>query len=158
MMSKPIIVLLILIFLALVANLAFVVVTDKSFIDGKSVQYGLFGVLILANGCVAGAGFYFVTKTHQKHEKSSLVWARRAYASTILVNALLAMAPWVFIKIGTYEVTRSEALQDVSIVLLLLGVPTALFAMAFYRDFRRVSGSRSTPRSTGASDYQDRER
>ncbi len=143
-MNKPIIVLLILIFLALVANLAFVFVTDKSFVDDRIALYGLFGVLIVANFCVGGAGFYFVAKTHQKHEKSSLIWARRACASTLIVNAILAVAPWLFIKIGNQEVTRSEALQDVSIVLLLLGVPTALFAMAFYRDYRRISGARST--------------
>jgi hypothetical protein len=141
-MNKPVIVLLILIFLALVANLVFVAVTNKSFIDDKMVPWGLFGILIVANSCVAGAGFYFVNKAHQKYEKSSLLWARRAFLVTFGVNALLAVAPRFFMPTGDVTITREEALLDVSIVLLLVGVPTALFAMAFYRDYRRVLGAR----------------
>ena len=147
MLNKPVIVLLILIFLALVANLVFVAVTNKSIVDDKMVPWVLFGILIVANSCVAGAGFYFVNKAHQKFEKSSLLWARRAFFVTLGVNTLLALAPKFFMTVGEVNITREEALLDVSIVLLLVGVPTSLFAMAFYRDYRRVLGAR--PKGSG---------
>lgn len=142
-MNKAVIGLLILIFLALVANLVYVAVEDRSFVDSRMVPYGLFGILVLADVLVSVAGFLFVNKAHGQHEKSSFVWARRAYIATFVVILLLSMAPWVFIEVGKDVGSRADALLNMSIILLLIGVPIALFTMAYYLDFRRVSGSRS---------------
>jgi len=142
-MNKVVVGLLILIFLALVANLVFVAVEGRSFVDARMLPYGLFGILVLADVLVSAAGFLFVTKAHGQYEKSSFVWARRAYVATFIVILLLAMAPWVFIDVGKDVNSRTDALVDMSMILLLFGVPMALFTMAFYLDFRRVSGARS---------------
>lgn len=141
-MSKWVIGLLILIFLALVANLVFVATNNRSFVDTAMLQYGLFGLLVLGDALLAVAGFLFVLKANQHHEKSAFIWARRGYLATFIVVALLAMAPWVFIEVGAGH-DRAAALIDMSIILLLFGVPSALFTMAYYREFRRVTGGGS---------------
>jgi hypothetical protein len=139
--NKTVIALLILIFLALVANLVYVAVADRSFVDTRMLPYGLFGLLVLANVLVTVAGFLFVTKAYQKHDKSTFTWAQRGYFVTFIVIALLTIAPWFFFDVGKGKgtETRAEALVDAALILLLLGVPTALFTMAFYTEFRRIS-------------------
>jgi glucose dehydrogenase len=143
-MNKPLLALLVLIFLALIANLVIVAVTSQSPVTEDILQIVLFWALAGANLAMSGAGIYFVTRAHSKHEKSALLWARRAFAATLLVNVLLSIAPWVFIEVGKDVDTRLDAMFNTSIMLLLFGVPVALFTMAFYRDFRRIVGNRPT--------------
>jgi hypothetical protein len=45
--------------------------------------------------------------------------------------------------VGKGTNSRVDALIDMSGMLLLIGVPVALFTMAYYLDFRRISGTRS---------------
>ncbi len=144
-MSKWVIGLLILIFLALVANLVFVALQNRSFVDIAMVPYGLFGILVLADALVSVAGFLFVMKANHHHEKSAFLWARRAYFATFVVIVLLAMAPWLFFEVGggKENASRADALINASIMLLIFGVPVGLFTMAFYREFRRIAGGGS---------------
>lgn len=143
MKSPIVILLLVLIFLALVANLAMLAVTGESPIDEEMVKVIAFWGLVAANLTLAGAGVYFVSKAFGKTEKSSLVWARRGYAVNIVVTAVFALAPWFFYDyVKTKDFTRSDSMFEIALVLLLFGIPHAIFTLSSYKEYLRSAGSR----------------
>lgn len=133
---------LVLIFLALVANVVIVAVRGESLVTLPILKAAVFGALGLANLFLAGAGIYFTTRAHQKHEKSSIEWGRRGFIVNALVTVLLLLAPWFFFP---SEVSRVQAMFDVSCVLLLFGASSGTFTFSFYREYLRNVGDRGAP-------------
>ena len=137
-------VMLVLVFLALVANLVFVAARGESPVGVNAVYVIVFAGLVLANLTLAGAGVYFVVRAHQKREKGSLGWARRAFVGCGVGTVLLALAPWFFYPdVKDTEGTR-KAMFDVGVFLFALGLSTAFFTYAAYRDYLRVASSRGS--------------
>lgn len=134
-------ILLVLVFLALVANVVVVAQTGKSPITESIVKGLAFWALAVANFCMAGAGMYFTTRAHQKHEKSSIEWGRRGFVVNFVVTLVLTLAPWFFYE-TTKEFTRVDAMFDVSLILLLFGISGGTFLYAFYREYLRNVGNR----------------
>ena len=135
-------ILLILVFLALVANLVVVVITNTSPVGEMAVRYIVFGSLVIANLIFAFAGITFVTKSHQMRERTSLVWARRGFIVYGLSTIILGLAPWLFYIYDSVPI--EDRLFDVSLLLLLFGFTNGIFTLAFYREYLRGTGSRSS--------------
>lgn len=134
-------ILLVLIFLALVANVVVVAQTGQSPISESIVKGLAFWALAVANFCIAGAGMYFTTRAHQKHEKSSMEWGRRGFLVNAVVSLVLTLAPWFFYE-TTKEFTRVDAMFDVSLILLLFGLSSGTFLFSYYREYVRNVGGR----------------
>jgi hypothetical protein len=91
---------------------------------------------------MAGAGIYFTTRTHEKHEKSSIAWGRRAFVVNAAVTLVLVLAPWFFYTV-TPRFHRAEAMQEISLILLLFGASNGTFLFSFYREYLRNAGGRA---------------
>ncbi len=137
-----VVVLLVLIFLALVANLAVSAILGRSPITEDMVKAIAFWALVVADFALSGAGIYFTTRSYQKFEKSSVEWGRRGFLAHAVVTAVFALAPWMFFKVPE-EITRADAMFNMSLVLLLFGLANGTFLFSFYRDYIRTTGSRS---------------
>lgn len=133
-------ILLLLVFLALVANLAVSAVTGESVIGQDHVKLIAFAALLVANLSIAGAGIYFTSRSYQERERSSVRWGRRSFVLNVLITALLGLAPWLFFEV-TEEFSRYEAMFNVSLILLLFGLSNGAFAYSFYREYVRSQRS-----------------
>ncbi len=142
MKGRIIIVLLVLIFLALVGNLAYSAVQGESPVTETMAKIGAFWALVLANLSLAGTGIYFTTKSHQKFEKSAIEWGRRGFISIVMITLVFSIAPWIFFRVPE-EIAREDAMFNVTLVLLLFGITNAMFLGSFYREYLRATGSRS---------------
>ncbi len=130
-------IMLVLVFLALVANLVVSAVTGQSAVTLSLARVLVFGALAVANAVFAGAGVYYTTKARAKHEKSSLLWARRGFVWMIVFTAVLTISPWFFYR---YDLSLDDRLFDISLLLLLTGVTAGIFTFAFYREYARAAG------------------
>ncbi|MHC4469985.1 MAG: hypothetical protein ACYTDY_08590 [Planctomycetota bacterium] len=134
---------LVLIFVALVANIvvAGLSETGEGVLGPEIVKYLAFGVLVIANLCIAGAGIYFTTRTRQKSEKTSALWGRRGFGVNIGITLGLAIAPF-FSAVSEDAEGPQDPILSGSLLLLLFGVSNIVFLYAFYRDYLRTTGSR----------------
>jgi len=135
-------VMMLLIFLALVANLVVSAISGDTLIGEETTKMIAFFSLVAANVFIAGAGIYFTTKANQKHERESLKWSRRAFGVNMIATLVFGIAPYVFYEV-TEGFSRGEAMLDVALILLLFGVSNATFGFAAYRDYVRSVSSRS---------------
>lgn len=142
MKSTIVVVLMVLIFLALVANLALVAIGGESAVGEQEVRQISFWGLVAANLALAGGGAYFVFRAYKKTEKTTYVWALRGYIANIIVTIVFALAPWFFYDFAVEGFTRAEAMFEIALVLLLFGVPHAVFTYSWYREYLRAVGSR----------------
>jgi hypothetical protein len=131
-------IMLVLVFLALVANVVVTAVMGQSFITRQMLFRLLFGGLIVANLCISGAAIYFTSKALAKNERSSLKWSRRGFVANVGIALLFGAGPWVFPFHP--DALLFEAMRDYAFFLLLLGVSNGVFAIAAYRDFVRAVG------------------
>ncbi len=129
----------VLVFLALVGNLmalSGMAGDDPGDAEGLLV-YTVFVVLVAGNLLAGVAGIVFTTKAHEKHEKSSLLWLRRAFVVSVVETALMAGGPWLFV-LGKSD--TSFRILVFSLVLLPFGILTGVFAIAAWREYVRVVG------------------
>jgi hypothetical protein len=132
-------VLLVLIFLALVANLVVTAVRGESFLTPETVKVASYWALFIANLCIAGAGVYFTTQSYSKHEKSTVAWGRRGFVVNFVLALVFSLAPWYFYRVPD-EISRADAMLEVTQILLLFGISQGTFA--FYCDYLRSSMGR----------------
>ena len=136
---------LVLVFLALVANLVTTALRDQSFITVDAVTQISFWALFAANLCIAGAGIYFTTRALSKHERSSVEWGRRGFMVNLILAVVFSLAPWYFYEI-TPEFAITEAMFEISLILLFFGLSQGIFLYAFYREYMR--GTVARPRGS----------
>ena len=138
-------VMLVLVFLALVANLVTTAVRGESFITTATVKLVAFWALFAANLCIAGAGIYFTTSALSRHERSSMQWGRWGFLLNLVLAAVFSLAPWFFYEI-TAEFSITEAMFEISLILLFFGLSQGIFLYSFYRDYSR--GKTAHPRGS----------
>jgi hypothetical protein len=133
-------IMLVLLFLALVANVVVTAVRGDSFITRKMVMFFAFVALVVANLSISGAAVYFTTKAREKSERSALKWSRRGFVVNIVLAAVLGAGPWLFFP-GAKSL--EPVLLDCAVLLLGLGVSNGVFALSAYRDYLRAVGAAS---------------
>jgi hypothetical protein len=144
-------VLLVLVLLALIANLVLYAVRGKILGDETWLEFGIYGAIAAANLFLAGAGLTFTSRSYAKHQRSALLWYRYGFVANAVLTILFVVSPWVFYP----DRGPKAAMFDVGVFLFALGISTAIFTYAAYRDYLRVAGSRgggSTRRYPGRSD------
>ena len=141
---------MVLIFLALVANVVVAARYEKSLLDIEGLKAVTFWALVAANLFMAGAGVYFTTRAHQQHEKASIEWGRRGFVVNIVVTGILTISPWLFYNHA--EIAVPDAMMEIAQILLLFGVSGGTFLFSFYREYRRNVGDRPRRRTPSMSD------
>jgi amino acid transporter len=131
-------IMLVLVFLALVANLVLFVVTGESKGSVKLLEHVIYFSIFAANLFLVGAGVFFTTASNRKHRRGYVEWARRGFVANGVIAVLFGISPWLF----------EEERFDAGVVLVALGISTIIFVYAAYRDFLRVRGTGSRTRRT----------
>jgi uncharacterized membrane protein YidH (DUF202 family) len=134
--------LLVLVFLALVANLVLYALEGKVLGDERWLEFAIYGAIAVAGLALAGAGIYFTTRSQTQHPRSSTQWMRRAFVVNAVILLLFTVAPWFFYPDVKDSAGVRKAMFDVGVFLFGLGVSTAVFAFAAYRDYLRVASNR----------------
>jgi hypothetical protein len=131
----------VLVFLALAGNLlalSGLMTSDDERVEGmRMLVWTVFAALVAGNLFAGVAGVVLTTKAHEKHEKSSLLWLRRAFVVAIVETGLMAAGPWLFV-LG--EADLSLRVLVFCLVLFPFGVLIGVFAMAAWREYVRVVG------------------
>jgi cytochrome bd-type quinol oxidase subunit 2 len=120
--------------LLLAGNIAMGLINQKDeqpqgFITPEVLQAAGLWIPVLAAMTFAVLGLYWSTKAHKESERSSLLWARRGYAFSLVGAVIFLMA------VFDAETFRREWLAVVAG--LVLAVQSVLFAMFAYREFKR---------------------
>jgi hypothetical protein len=129
---------LVLVFLALVANLVLYALKGKVVGDERWLEIAIYGAIAVAGIALSGAGIYFTTRSLAQHARSSTQWMRRAFATNAVLLVLFTLAPWFFYPGGDPR----RAMFDVGVFLFALSLSTAFFTYAAYRDYVRMASSR----------------
>ena len=136
--------LLVLVFLALVANLVLYVLEGKVLGDERWLEFAIYGAIAAGGLALAGAGIYFTSRSYAQHQRAYVQWLRRGFIANAVILLLFTLAPWFFDPDASDSGDVRRAMFDVGVFLFGLGVSTALFAYAAYRDYLRIIGSRGS--------------
>ena len=150
-------VLLVLVFLALVANLVLYALEGKVLGDERWLEFAIYGAISLGGLFMAGAGIFFTSPSIAQHQRGSTQWLRRGFITNAVILVLFTIAPWFFYPDVKSSADTRKAMFDVGVFLVGLSVSTAIFTYASYRDFQRMtavrgSGSRRRTSTTSSTD------
>ncbi len=131
---------------ALVANLLVMMGGDTpSLTPSRGVNIALFfWPLVLADLCLSAAGIYLTSRSHRRRGSALTRWARWGFLVNGLVILTLAAVPSLTHAEAAVHARRVHMIE-VSAVLMMLGVVSALFLASFYQEYRRRYSMR--PRS-----------
>lgn len=115
--------------------------TPQGFITPELLQTGAFWAPMAATFLMSLLGLYWSSRAYSQTERTSLLWARRGYALSLLGGAVLVMA------VFDAELFPRPWLAAVSAVLLAL--QTSIFAMVSFKELRRAETGEGSRRPRG---------
>ena len=136
--------LLVLVFLALIANLVLYALEGKVMGDERWLEFAIYGAIAVAGLAIAGAGIFFTSRSQAQHPRGSIQWMRRGFIVNAVILLLFTVAPWFFYPDVRDSADVRKAMFDVGVFLFGLGVSTAVFAFAAYRDYLRIAVNRGS--------------
>jgi membrane protease YdiL (CAAX protease family) len=134
-------ILLVLVFLALLANLLAYLLGGESLASEHVLYWAVAAGGTLVGVVVNGAGIRYTSKGLRKREKSSFLWARRGFIVGFTIVLLVAADAVTSNQLLIRDVRGDpgSALWRAGLVLLLLSAGPLFFAIAFQREYRRTA-------------------
>ena len=136
--------LLVLVFLALIANLVLYALEGKVLGDERWLEFAIYGAIAVAGLALAGAGIFFTWRTYSHHPRGSTQWMLRGFIANAVILSLFTLAPWFFYPDVQEAADVRKAMFDVGVFLFGLGVSTAFFVYAAYREYLRIAVNRGS--------------